>query len=308
MFRLITGGVTYFLIRSRRKCISLVPPGSSCPDGLGIIEVNDNYDEANKTWRFLCQIDDYADHFLLEAPRVSITSFFNSLHIRQRSSLVGVKMNVTVKVLPGECPKKPYRKRTMINGVFPSRFRCEFPAEADQIPERRERGVLPSESVSERREVRQEKVRVHQPLYGDVLRADALRPAAVRPRAVRTDGNRVPLPVPHGLHRSDLRRQIKAVRAQPVRGQGRLHRQRKNQLLPLPMSRVVGRAAMREEDDAHSVQAAVREDAPGAVLARPDHGVCRSRRDRDRLVREAALPGETGETPGGGGGQTWQIE
>ncbi|KAL0270830.1 UNVERIFIED_CONTAM: hypothetical protein PYX00_008110 [Menopon gallinae] len=74
--------------------------GSSCPDGSGIIEVNDNYDEANKTWRFLCQIDDYTDHFLLETPRVSITSFFNSLHIRQRSSVVGVKMNVTVKVMP----------------------------------------------------------------------------------------------------------------------------------------------------------------------------------------------------------------
>lgn len=49
---------------------------------------------------------------------------------------------------------------------------------------------------------------------------------------------------------------------------------------------------MRAEDDQHSVQAVVGENAPGTILARPDYSLCRAGHYWIGLVRQTTLPGE----------------
>jgi hypothetical protein len=69
----------------------------------------------------------------------------------------------------------------------------------------------------------------------------------------------------------------------------------------MPLLRLVGGRAVREANDAHSVQAVVGAHAAGAVLAGSDHGVCGAGRYRAGVVCEATLPGEDREAAGGGG-------
>lgn len=66
-----------------------------CPNGAGIIEVSDNYADSNGTWWFLCETKVGP-----EQP-ITITSYLNTLHVRQRSTEIGVNLNGSVRVLPG---------------------------------------------------------------------------------------------------------------------------------------------------------------------------------------------------------------
>lgn len=58
---------------------------------------------------------------------------------------------------------------------------------------------------------------------------------------------------------------------------------------------------MRAPHDAHPLQAPVSTYAARAFLARSHNGHCGAGSARSLLVRQEALPGETGETPGRGG-------
>lgn len=64
-----------------------------------MIEIVDNYADDNGTWWFLCEVP--SDLFF-PTPQLAITSYLNTLHIRQRSLSVGAKMNAKLKVKPGK--------------------------------------------------------------------------------------------------------------------------------------------------------------------------------------------------------------
>ncbi|KAJ9597354.1 hypothetical protein L9F63_011794 [Diploptera punctata] len=74
----------------------------SCPDGAGIIEVTDNYADSNGTWWFLCKTNPDT-RGQLGSSTLTITSYFNTLYIRQRSGAAGVQLNATVKIYPENC-------------------------------------------------------------------------------------------------------------------------------------------------------------------------------------------------------------
>lgn len=99
------------------------------------------------------------------------------------------------------------------------------------------------------------------------------------------------------VRRGAVRPAPEALRRQPVRKPGRVFREERGLLLPLP--RLVGGRPVREAHDAHTVQTAVGADAAGTVLARADHRVRGARRDRAGLVRQAPLPGEDREATRG---------
>nr|CAD7580852.1 unnamed protein product [Timema californicum] len=61
-----------------------------CPGGAGVIEVSDNYADMNGTWWFLCE-DSVGE-------TLAITSFLNTIHVRQRSEQFGVRLNGTIQV------------------------------------------------------------------------------------------------------------------------------------------------------------------------------------------------------------------
>ncbi|PSN38794.1 hypothetical protein C0J52_23227 [Blattella germanica] len=75
--------------------------GKTCPGGAGIIEVTDNYADANGTWWFLCESNP-GQEGRIGSSTLAITSYFNTLYIRQRSGATGVRLNATVKVYPGK--------------------------------------------------------------------------------------------------------------------------------------------------------------------------------------------------------------
>jgi hypothetical protein len=72
----------------------------SCPGGAGIVEVTDNYADTNDTWWFLCEAaaELGGRH---GSSTLAITSYFNTLYIKQKSGTVGVHLNATVKIYPG---------------------------------------------------------------------------------------------------------------------------------------------------------------------------------------------------------------
>jgi hypothetical protein len=72
----------------------------NCPGGAGIIEVTDNYADTNGTWWFLCEATTDPGG-KLGTSTLAITSYFNTLYIRQKSGASGVRLNATVKVYPG---------------------------------------------------------------------------------------------------------------------------------------------------------------------------------------------------------------
>ncbi|RZF36004.1 hypothetical protein LSTR_LSTR005820, partial [Laodelphax striatellus] len=74
----------------------------SCPDGMGEIEVKDNYADlsGNGTWWKLCEVPKNE-----EVAPLTITSYLNTIQIRQINSLMrsgskGIKLNVSVSVQP----------------------------------------------------------------------------------------------------------------------------------------------------------------------------------------------------------------
>ncbi|KAK6632810.1 hypothetical protein RUM43_013581 [Polyplax serrata] len=69
----------------------------TCSGDSGIIEVTDNYADENGTWWFLCEMKNDPSVVI---PSLAITSYLNTLHIRQKSISVGTRMNATVKVKP----------------------------------------------------------------------------------------------------------------------------------------------------------------------------------------------------------------
>ena len=74
--------------------------GRNCPGGAGIIEVTDNYADINGTWLFLCEAFT-GPGGRLGSSTLAITSYFNTLYIKQKSHTSGVQLNATVKVYPG---------------------------------------------------------------------------------------------------------------------------------------------------------------------------------------------------------------
>jgi hypothetical protein len=72
----------------------------SCPGGAGIIEVTDNYADTNGTWWFLCEAATELGG-RSGSSTLAITSYFNTLYIKQKSRASGVQLNATVKVYPG---------------------------------------------------------------------------------------------------------------------------------------------------------------------------------------------------------------
>jgi len=74
--------------------------GRNCPGGAGIIEVTDNYADTNGTWWFLCEAIT-GPGGRIRSSTLAITSYFNTLYIKQKSHTSGVQLNATVKVYPG---------------------------------------------------------------------------------------------------------------------------------------------------------------------------------------------------------------
>lgn len=72
----------------------------NCPGSAGIIEVTDNYADTNGTWWFLCEAATEPGG-KLGSSTLAITSYFNTLYIKQKSGTSGVQLNATVKVYPG---------------------------------------------------------------------------------------------------------------------------------------------------------------------------------------------------------------
>jgi hypothetical protein len=72
----------------------------NCPAGAGIIEVTDNYADTNGTWWFLCE-EITGPGGRARSSTLAITSYFNTLYIKQKSGNSGVHLNATVKVYPG---------------------------------------------------------------------------------------------------------------------------------------------------------------------------------------------------------------
>ncbi|XP_068905882.1 uncharacterized protein [Tenebrio molitor] len=70
-----------------------------CGDGSGVIEVYDNYYDTNGTAWKLCYDGDTEDAIVPVTP-ISITSFLNTLHLRQRSGTVGISLNGSLRVQP----------------------------------------------------------------------------------------------------------------------------------------------------------------------------------------------------------------
>ncbi|XP_015833125.1 uncharacterized protein LOC103312261 isoform X4 [Tribolium castaneum] len=70
-----------------------------CLDGNGVIEVYDNYYDTNGTSWKLCYDADTEDAIAPVTP-ISITSFLNTLHVRQKSGVVGVALNGSLRVQP----------------------------------------------------------------------------------------------------------------------------------------------------------------------------------------------------------------
>ncbi|KAJ3663232.1 hypothetical protein Zmor_007536 [Zophobas morio] len=70
---------------------------TECLDGNGVIEVYDNYYDTNgTTWR-MCY-DASSEEAVLPVTPISITSFLNTLHLRQRSGAVGISLNGSLRV------------------------------------------------------------------------------------------------------------------------------------------------------------------------------------------------------------------
>jgi hypothetical protein len=73
----------------------------NCPGGAGIIEVTDNYADSNGTWWFLCEANPDSGG-RIGSLTLTITSYFNTLYLRQKSGAAGVQLNATVKIYPGK--------------------------------------------------------------------------------------------------------------------------------------------------------------------------------------------------------------
>lgn len=70
---------------------------NGCLPGAGYIEVLDNYADSNGTSWYLCHVNSFEDGSPLSAP-VSITSYLNTLHIRQRGGVNGIPLNGSLRV------------------------------------------------------------------------------------------------------------------------------------------------------------------------------------------------------------------
>lgn len=68
---------------------------TDCSDGKGLLEVYDKYSDVNGTFWRLCYDDDNDDTVL--AP-IKISSFLNTLHVRQKNDFTGIPLNGTLKV------------------------------------------------------------------------------------------------------------------------------------------------------------------------------------------------------------------
>lgn len=64
------------------------------------MQVFDSYADVNGTWWGLCEEEDLS-------ASVSITSYFNSLRVRQSSDTIGVTLNATVSTIIGNACNTP---------------------------------------------------------------------------------------------------------------------------------------------------------------------------------------------------------
>lgn len=70
---------------------------SECAKGKGVIEIYDNYADSNGTQWYLCYYKENENIFVPQAP-IAISSYINTLHIRQKSKAVGIPLNGTLKI------------------------------------------------------------------------------------------------------------------------------------------------------------------------------------------------------------------
>lgn len=70
---------------------------NGCPGNSGSIDVIDNYADINGTSWHLCFDKDVLDLSMASAP-LAITSYLNTLHIRQRGGLNGIPLNGSLRV------------------------------------------------------------------------------------------------------------------------------------------------------------------------------------------------------------------
>lgn len=73
------------------------PDGDECTDGYGVIEVYDNYSGENGTSWKMCY-DPEAEDSVLPAAPISITSYLNTLHLRQKGTFIGIPLNGSLRV------------------------------------------------------------------------------------------------------------------------------------------------------------------------------------------------------------------
>lgn len=72
---------------------------TECLDGKGSLEVYDKYSDTNGTLWKLCYDGESEDNLI--AP-IKISSFLNTLHLRQKSELIGIPLNGSLKVVHDE--------------------------------------------------------------------------------------------------------------------------------------------------------------------------------------------------------------
>ena len=86
-------------VRKKFKKKLIVPDKSECPEERGVIEITDNYADENGIWWHLCDLQtDYS----FATSSLAITSYLNTLYIRQKNFKRGTRLNATVRVKKGE--------------------------------------------------------------------------------------------------------------------------------------------------------------------------------------------------------------
>lgn len=92
---------------SKRLYIMYYSHPSFCTHSL-ILQIYDNYADNNGTYWSLCELPTYEEDTQMEplvmASPIHITSYLNTLHIRQKTTLNlnYLKLNATIRIQPGE--------------------------------------------------------------------------------------------------------------------------------------------------------------------------------------------------------------
>lgn len=75
---------------------NLKPTDSGCSSERGVVEVFDNYSDNGTTWRLCYNIE--SEKFLQPSTPIYISSFFNSIHLRQKHGVSGIPFNGSLRV------------------------------------------------------------------------------------------------------------------------------------------------------------------------------------------------------------------